>query len=71
MLPVQHICPSWRVFGCCQCHRQQDPPVFNCHDKCVNLYDESKSQSSESTDENEKRFSVEMTERLELVCNDG
>ncbi|XP_020621447.1 TBC1 domain family member 16-like [Orbicella faveolata] len=28
----------------------------NCHDKCVNLYDESKSQSSESTDENEEIF---------------
>lgn len=43
----------------------------SCHDKCVNLYDKSKSQSSESIDESEKKLSAEKTGRLELVCNDG
>lgn len=42
----------------------------SCHDKCVNLY-KSKSQSSESIDESEKKLSAEKTGRLELVCNDG
>ena len=43
----------------------------NCHDKCVNLFDKSKSQSSKSTDKNEKKVSVDKTKRPEFACNDG